>query len=47
MQEWKYDCVCNMVAQIQHLEAVLPTELRVRLSEYKDQGPFARHKAEL
>ena len=40
-QEWKYDCVRNLAEDLAMLEQVLSTDLRGRLLEYKQQGPFA------
>merc|ERR1711998_667013 len=40
-KEWKYDCACNLVAQLANLEALLSSDLRSRLTRYKTEGPFA------
>lgn len=45
-KEWKYDAVCNVVAMFGGLEDLISSDLRTRLWQYKEDGPFAASQQE-
>lgn len=40
-KEWKYDCVCSVVAGLTESPGLVQSDLATRLRAYKAEGPFA------